>query len=345
MGDSVKRNCTLAAAICISLILTMAGPSLAQNLSFQPRLECGVMYYEFEAEAFSQTVYQIVNKTKSAFKYNDSMLCVSGGGTFFMDRFFLDISGQYAFNGHDSESMAVSMFSIEEVDYVDDQYVFSSQYAGWAIESEAKISRHDIAVSLGYSLTRRLSVFAGYKWAETRFKEDYNGPFTIQDYDTDNSLEDAGYTGCRSWGSSTYHFNYHGPFVGFVQAWDFNDARLLKGMLTANMALAYLEGKVENDNGISYLSVDNINGDPVPDGTPGQIIVSPGRTLNLRNDTKGNALGLAIGIGWRGMTAWEGLVYTVGISAYRYEFDAKEIKDQNMNETAVNFKIGLAYLF
>lgn len=65
-----------------------------------------------------------------------------------------------------------------------------------------------------------------------------------------------------------------------------------------------------------------------------------------RFDTKGDALGFTLGVGWRGTTAVEGLSYFMGVSGYRYEFEADDSPDQSdINETAILYKAGLSYAF
>ena len=334
----MKKDDALFIVMFFSLILMMFDPVMARDISFQPRLDCGVMYYEFESEVSSWVVPRTADFTKSAFSYSDYMPFVSTGGTLFMNRFFLDLNWQYAFDGQDSESIAKSMYLHDEYD--EDHQFWNSHYLADLSNNTVEIDRHDIAISFGTTLTHRLSLFAGYKWAKTQFDETYGGPVSVQFYD---KIDDkADYLGGRFWGKSTFKFDYHGPFVGFIQGWNFSQARLLKGTLTANMALAYLTGKVTNDKGTEYISATWVDDQPVSEPTTSVLTNS---SSGSRNDTEGDALGLTVGFGWRGLTALEGLSYTVGISAYRYEFDAKTVAEPNINETAVNFKLGLAYIF
>lgn len=337
-----KNGIVLFFAMFFNLILMMFDSAMARNISFQPRLDSGVMYYEFECEAFSRTLRPVSNYTQSAFKYSDYMPFLTVGGTLFINRFFLDLNGQYAFSGHDSTSMAESIYFWSSYDA--DNNFMNSYYSACTYENSVNIDRHDIAVSLGYTLNRKLSIFAGYKWAETQFDETFDGPFTDRLYNQiDDTEDDLDYYSGYNWGQSTFKFNYYGPFIGFIQGWDFSDVRLLKGMLAANVAVAYLEGKVDNTYVNQHTSITCINGEQIPP----EEVEPTGHNISGQRDTKGDALGLTVGISWRGMTALEGLSYSVGISAYRYEFDSenKNIIGRDINETAVTFKLGLAYLF
>ena len=86
-----------------------------RNLGIQPRVEVGYMYYEYEQSAVSQTVLSNAgqfgrNFTQEKLKFKDWMPTLGGGVTFFLDRFFLDFSGQKAFSGDDNDTASSSEF-------------------------------------------------------------------------------------------------------------------------------------------------------------------------------------------------------------------------------------------
>lgn len=333
----IKRGLDTAIFLCVFFFLL--SPARAQNLSFQPRLEFGAMYYEFESAPLSVTVPPAGNLLQSGFEYSDCLLLVSSGGTFFLNRFFLDISGQYAFNGQDSASISDSYFMVKSID--EQNNFLNSEFFARQLETNARIDRHDIAVSLGYTITRRLSLFAGYKWAETQFKVTKEGPYSVNYYHADIPGDNADYVSGRSRGESISKFNYQGPFIGLTLGFDFSNARVLKGMLTANLALAALKGKVKNENRWENLSITWIDEQQIPE----QEWPPPGETESSQYDTRGDTLGLTVGFGWRGSTPWEGLSYSVSLNTYRYEFDAQGTNNHDINETVVQGKLGLAYVF
>lgn len=326
-------------ALSIGVILFMINPAMARYISFQPRVEVGVMQYELETEASSNTLFLIKNQTHSAFKYEDIMPFVSAGATFFMKRLFVDISGQYAFDGDDTGAMTRSKFIVDSID--PENQTFTSNYIAFSPTHEATFDRTDMAISLGYALTRTLSIFVGYKTAETQFHEKYGGPYSSKHHNTAETGPDDIYYYSGHWsGESTYTFEYAGPFIGFIQGWDFSESRYLKGMLAANVALAFLDGKLETESAGSRVTVTRINDQEIPE----YVFPEEGDNLSSGTDTKGNALGLKISLSWNGTTPWEGLSYVIGLSAYRYEFDANE-NSPNMNETSTNLKVGLSYVF
>ena len=106
------------------------------------------------------------------------------------------------------------------------------------------------------------------------------------------------------------------------------------------MALAFLEGKLKKEENRGQWSLIWVNDQQIPEYVWPEI----DNNISSRNDTKGDALGLKVSLSWHGVTPWKGLSYVLGISAYRYEFDA-DGKSSNMNETATNLKMGLSYVF
>jgi hypothetical protein len=328
--------------LCCALWLMWA-PATAGDVSFQPRLEAGLMYYSFESEVINEHLASApipvntgADNTQNAFEFSDTLPFIGAGATFFSNRFFIDFSGQYAYNGKDTTSILNSAYVMEFIDY--DALYMNTGFMAMDTCHTAKINRRDMAVSLGWAVSRRLSLFAGYKWARTHFKTTSQGRYSIVRYSSDSDMD--GYSSGRSWGLSDYRFAYAGPFIGAVQSWDCRHRGFLSGMFTANLALAHLEGKVVLERRDQYWTITSIDGQPVT-----EVIVHVEDAGFVRYNTKGDAWGLTLGIGWRGETALEGLSYFLGLSGYRYEFNAEENSQSDINETAVRLKAGLVYIF
>lgn len=314
----------------------------AADLSFQPRLEAGVMYYSFESEAVSITQASDPvafnapgNFTQQAFKYGDNLPFIGVGGTFYLNRFFLDLSGQYAFDGKDRETISYSSFGYS----YNDELTYFGHYVAQPTHN-ASFERRDMAVSLGYAFTRQFSLFVGYKKAKTEFTTLFEGPMNAvyDDVDPDRDFS----SGILIWGEDDYSFEYEGPFVGAIYGWDFSQGRIIKGMLTANLALAHLEGEVVLNQQRGYMRLIWLDDQQFSESIT--LSLENGGMAN-RYDSKGSTLGFTIGVGWRGLTALEGLSYFIGISGYRYEFDADNDEQSDINETAVVYKGGLCYTF
>lgn len=335
-----KKKHTLDATLLFCAILLISCPAAAVEIFFQPRVETGVMHYTFESESVSESTNSspgFFNSgsgfTQKQFEFSDWLHFIGAGGTFFLGRLFLDFSGRYAVGGKDTSAVAYSGFEVLSDDAVDIPAFLSNE-----IDYTARFDRSDTAVALGYAFSRRFCLFAGYKWAETQFETTFQGTYSSVLY---SPVGDPDYhiTG-RSWGEADYRFAYQGPFMGLVQSWDCRRGDFLKGMFTTNLALAHLEGKVVLERRYQYVSITSLDGQPVPEvsreGDMGPV---------ARHNTAGDAWGLTLGAGWRGETALDGLSYSVGMSGYRYEFDAEHRSESDINETALVFKIGLTYLF
>lgn len=316
----------------------------AGHFSVQPRLEVGIMTYSFESEEISETLLTEplllnngLNYTQKAFEYNDNLSFIGLGGTFFFKRLFLDLSGQYALDGHDSETVgygAYGMFSYdEEAEYMNTGYLSAEPVY------DVRFDRSELAVSLGYAIGSRTSLFAGYKWASTYFDATYEGTYSSVLYTSDPDLN--GPAGGRVWGDAEFKFKYEGPFIGAVQGWEFSPCRWINGVFTVNLALAYLQGKFALERRSGYMSLTWVHGQPV---TENSWPLDKGGVTN-RFDTEGDSLGLTMGIAWRGATAVDGLSYNIGIHGYRYEFDSQHSVQSDINETAVVYKFGVAYVF
>lgn len=296
------------------------------------------MQYTFESGPISVTIPSepVAGNTgfsfsQQSFDYSDNMMVIGLGGTIFLNRFFLDISGQSAADGDDRATVSLSAFQTQDP---------STAYLSSDPLYQASFDRTDIAVSLGYAVSRHFSVFAGYKKNKTEFDTTYEGPFTMVIHDTADAIPFDTLKG-RLWGTAEFDFEYDGPFIGAVQGWEFTKDYYFSGVLTASLALAYLDSEVVADRRSVQMALTSIDGVDVPERTVG--IVDQGFANRL--DTTGETLGITIGLGWRGATAVEGLSYAIGVSGYRYEFDADDDAQSDINETALVYKVGLSYSF
>ena len=322
------------AAALTSFILLIINPATAAEVLFQPRLEAGEVYYTFESEAMNVThVSKPVpgqlgsNFTQKAFKYSGTMPFIGAGATLFLNRFFLDLCGQYASGGHDTTSITFSGY-----------YSDSDGFMAVDATHAASFDRGEAAVSLGYAFTEHFNLFAGYKWARTEFDTTFEGRHSVVFY---NFEDEAVFAAGRNRGNVDFEFDYEGPFVGVIHSWDCSQCRFLEGMFTVNLALAHLEGNVELKRRDQQWTINSINGQPAYEVYTSSNVSG----VSARVDTQGDTWGLTFGVGWRGATALEGLSYAFGISGYRYEFDAEDNNQSDIQETAMIYKVGLTYVF
>lgn len=334
---NIKKKITsilMAGAICV-----LCSPSLyAMDLALQPRLETGVMYYaiEFGSESKTVPVRQFetsgYNETRQQVEYSDTVGFVGCGATLFIkDRFFIDLSGHYASDGSDITSGSYSEYSERHSDEIPESF-----YASEAFVYDGQFSRKDHAISLGYAVTRRFSVFVGYKWAEVDLDAAVSG--SIQLF----SLDDLGTPSDGNWsargvivGQEHCSFDYSGPFIGGAHEWSLGRDSGFGGLLSINAGVAHLNSKLERKiSGTS--SITSLNGAPPP-----EPISSP---YWENREAKGETLGLTLGINWSGLTPLNNLFYSVALSGYRYQFDSNESASPNTNESVLSLKFGLVYL-
>lgn len=328
--------------ICAENILIIAAILLfffdqinAADFELHPRLETGVMFYSIEIDAESQAIPTApnetsgYNKTQKEIEFSDTMPFVGCGATFFVNRFFVDLSSQYTSDGKDHAEVSGS-------EYLEQSSYGTSLFSSEVIKYHSKFDRTDNAVSVGYAVTHRFSVFVGYKWAVTDLDTTFDGPFSLL------SIDDWGTSSSDNWlahgnivGEEHQKFKYQGPFIGIAHGWSVERFSIFQGLFSVNAGLAHLDSKLSR-NRYSTLSVYLLNGQEI------EPIVS---TSQENREIKGQALGLTVGLGWRGMTSLKNLSYSIGISGYRYQFDSDDSDASDINETAVTFKIGLAYAF
>ena len=223
------------------LIMLIAGCFLfpseahAATFEFQPRLETGLFYYSIDLAALSETTLSNTgapsgrNAGHDKIEFSDNMGFIGGGATFFIGRLFADLSVQRAFKG--SARCRDALF-----EYDKDNNTFLSAEA----ENQAQFDRTDGAVAIGYAVTRKFSLYAGYKWAKLDLDNAFDGRVSYLVID-DHVLNG------RAAGVERNKFQYEGPFVGLTDGWDIGKAGFFHGLISAKLALAYLKSKLRQD--------------------------------------------------------------------------------------------------
>lgn len=312
----------LTTIILLGFLNTVA----AVDFEFSPRLETGFIYYSFKQNDFSNTTTStdgqgnVLQQTITATteEYKDTLPFVGLGVTLFADRFFLDLSAQKAFNGSDNDwNQKSSNVTTQLPDNGEPTITsFFSRDSSWDYDFD----RTEYTASLGYAITERLAIFAGYK--KTKMEVDSSDPnrhvSTLQDgtlVDEELSLKFSS------------ELEHEGPFLGAVYGWNVNKG-FLNGSLSANVAIAFLDGISRRE----LLSGQNL--------TTGAILSS-----NTLPENNGNTTGVTFGLKWNGLTPVEKLTYSVGISGHDYSFDGGGGGRVSFDETVVTFRVGIAYSF
>lgn len=309
--------------------------SYAGDLEMRPRIETGAINYAFEMGTLSKSVAPAhgqttgENQTQDKLEFSDTMAFAGGGLTLFAGRWFLDLSLQTVFEGEDRTSGMQSQF----VEYTNDAE--NGALIAAALEYAGTLDHQEQAVSVGYLLNKRLSVYAGYKWAKTHLDMVFNGPISLR------FIDQATYLG-QMYGEEQVEFEYAGPFIGVTHGWLVNDQSVWNGLISANLGIAFLSSdmqRVQNET----TRLERVYNDEYPNGGDfyDPIVITDRETENSGGET----FGITFGLSWNGATPIQGLTYAVGASAYRYQFDSDNSSLTDVRETSINLKLGLAYLF
>lgn len=250
------------------------------------------------------------------------MYFLGGGLGIYLEGFFLDLSGKKFLNGSDNASFSLAQFEESDVNFRGWDTFQSLQY-----QNDVDIDRSEYAVSVGYNILEGLSIFGGWKWADTELEYLSDGTYGLV-----INPDEAGATtileaNVKDNGKRKFQFN--GPFLGLAYGIPVLEA----GGLSLKFGVAKLEGELTNR---STVKLTNIRANDIP--------LAGTEEFPLGNDVKGDSIGWNVGIAWNGTTPVEGLGYTVGVDAYQYKFEAKDF-DQDVNERLISFNLGANYAF
>ncbi len=302
----------------------------------------GGMYYEYEQDsAFTQnlTDSNLGILGSETFEVSAILPIVGGGGTFFIDRFFLDVYGQHAFEQDDNENSFTASAS-SRVTLVGGE----SQFSQFESKRDVDIERNEWAVSVGYSVTDNFALFAGYRSADTDLDSSETGK-TITDNVVTNPPTAQRKTADVTQ-DSTRDFDQKGPFVGFGYGLPLKRG-IFDGIISFDLAVAKLDGDVTKKTKNRIQTNVRINGVPQADRT------LPDQTINL----DGDAIGLNLGFHWKGFTPVKGLSYMIDIVGHRYDFESDsatlkqvgagdfDLGDVDYHELVISSRLGLSYNF
>ncbi len=204
-------------------VMSSTAPLAAAQLTTEPRLVAGLSHYNLDLDDEIVVGGDSVNNIE----YSDWLYLIGGGLTFSYERFFVDVYGQYSFNGEDS-------LNIDAV------------VGGVAVNNLAQdidFDRIETALTVGYRVTDRIATFVGFRYADVDFEGSGSIGAATADFSTD--------------------FKQKGPFlgVGYVVP-----EAISNSAFVVNAAVAYLDGdlknKLEADAPLADTEFD-INGDAI----------------------------------------------------------------------------------
>lgn len=317
----MKTSSSLFALAVSSAALFTSSWARAQEWSFQPRVNVGVMNYEFEQEDLATVTLEPVNLSDGrqitlvhsslleGVKRSDNLPYIGIGGTISYDQFFLDLYGLKTATG---EQNNLTQYG---VDNVTGPIGTISQIN--RLEADSDIEREEYAIAVGYNLVDNLVLFAGYKTSTTEFDNTVNS-FQMTTVGLDgNSVTSLGK------GNLKLDLDQKGPFIGAAYGWNIMD----KGILSVNAALGFFDGKVKQQTQINF-----------PNNPEQENII------NGSFEYSGDVVGLALGVSWRGNIT-DNLIYSLALSGYNYNYDSNNPRGANFSESVLNFSAGLSYRF
>ncbi len=327
----MKRKSLFVLAVIVLIVPQLVS---AFEVTVQPRMKTGLMYYEYEQDAFQSPPRDpegLFPNTASDLEYKDWLPFVGGGLSVFFNRFFIDFSIQHAFNGSDSDKFRNSSF-LTAGDFIGADSVLTTE-----TNQDADIKRTEGAISLGYRITDSIALFAGWLKAKTEFDTDLKGD--IKTSQINPPLQIPFLTGTYK-GDLDQDFKYDGPFVGANLSMPIQIG-FLEGALSGNVSLAFLDGEVDLD--FRNVKITDEFGN-TSEFDLQNAAESQGR--GSFSDLDGDAVAIALGLSWTGLTPVDGLTYSVGAYGYRYDFESDDSNDTpDFSETQIRFDLSIAYAF
>ena len=310
---NINRLFVHSILLCVTLSPVVGN---ALDLTIEPRIQAGVMDYQFEQKPVEFTTAATGKSIDHGFKVVSVLPFVGGGATLFANRFFFDVYLQNALSGSDSASNPSESSKLDE-DLglpIINQIIYS------------KFDREEYSLSVGYAVGSQWALFVGYRTSKTSFSDTirFAEDVTLQ---TDVGSFPATVTGS---GKRSIDFKQDGYFLGGAYAFIIGE----HAVVTFNAALAVLDGKYDSRGDIDITAAATVNGTPV----------SSTESTALGFDFDGGTVGLNLGVAWKGRLV-ESLSYALGVNGYSYDFDAKEKEVADLSESVLRFSAGLSYQF
>ena len=185
-------------------LVTLTQPASAAEITIEPRLSGGVSYYNLDLDG----QVQLGDNSIDDVDFEDWLLFVGGGGTVSIDRFFIDLYGQYSFTGENDVEVDIDSGGVT----IDN------------LEQEVDFDRIETALSIGYRITDQFAAYLGYRYA-------------VVDFDGSGSLGGAG-------ADITAELTQSGPLIG---ASYIIPKTIWNGALVLNGAVTFLDGDLDID--------------------------------------------------------------------------------------------------
>ncbi len=198
--NRIRRDaCALSA-----LAVLCAMPAEADQVTIEPRLAAGLSYYNLDLDG----AVVVGNDSVDNIEFSDLLYLVGGGLTVSKDRFFVDLYGQYSFDGEDE---------------LDLDAVVGGNAANNVVQ-DVEFDRFETALTAGYRVTDQFATFVGFRYADA----DFDGSGSLGALSVDLSTE----------------LIHKGPFIGVGYV---VPKTVFNGSFVGNAAIAYLDGELNNN--------------------------------------------------------------------------------------------------
>ena len=310
------RQCNINLPVIPSVLLCFVlVPAIgnALDLTIEPRIQTGIMDYEFEQKSAVDATDPEITVTDHGFKIVSAMPFIGAGATLFVDRFFLDFYVQKALSGSDRASNPLDIEGDDLSDFALNMVV------------DSEFERDEFSVSVGYALGRNWALFGGYRKSETSFSDDLV---------FGEKLLGVSFSGS---GKREVDFNQDGFFLGGVYVLPIGNY----SGLSFSAALASFDGKYDSRGNLTTEILVEGEDAPDKDTFPTGILFD------------GDTLGLNLGVSWRGRIfedlnytlGVDGYSYDFDAKKVQKFTDGTSSVAADLSESVLRFSAGLSYQF
>lgn len=284
-------------ALIVATLLSNATQAL--DWRFQPRITTGIQQYQYKRETNVIRIGDSAPGFREGIEVDDSMLFAGFGATASFGNFFVDVSFQKSDKGEDDFTQTI---------------VLGNQVTDDV--SQREMEREEFSLSVGYTITERFGIFAGYNQTEANFEDE--GQRAVKFAQNNGSFFDGGIRIL----SRDVQLKQDGFFLSTAYVWPFQSEGWLNGALSIDWGVAFLDGEA-NELRTLVREEETVDG-----------VASP-------FNSAGDAIGLNIGITWSGPLT-DRLGYSLGMDYYDYSYDSDGAA--NFSDTLFRLALGLSYV-
>ena len=313
-----KKN-ALKALLQASCIIFMLPTVVAAEVNWQLRGTLGLQQYELRfADIVIPSDPPIPGAEitfRDGFEVEDQQTFGGVGLTASFGRFSIDLSGQRSGTGKDTGQQ-----------FQGNQQLQNNPFGipvdlGVNHSLNSSFDREELNLNFGYGITNNITLFAGYKDAESTIRN------------TLAPIGEIGFFALTFEGDRIADFSYDGWQAGAATAIPVDK---LNGTFSVQAAVVFLNGDfVERFEGQNFVA------------TPaGPVEVDPSLIVGGAT-VSGDSVGVNVGVAWTGRFSKDlpKLLYTIGFDHSRYEFETDQTAFGDFEEKNTRLRFDLRYRF